>query len=79
MVRYLDGIYRMPFERVEPYACFGPPEETAERLAGLIAAGATTVVLMPASPDVVADVPALAAIVDRVRDLRGLARSAATT
>jgi alkanesulfonate monooxygenase SsuD/methylene tetrahydromethanopterin reductase-like flavin-dependent oxidoreductase (luciferase family) len=64
---FIDGIYRLPFDRIERYMCLGSTDEIAEQLCGLVLAGASTVIFMPGTPDPLRALDGLAEVRERVR------------
>jgi alkanesulfonate monooxygenase SsuD/methylene tetrahydromethanopterin reductase-like flavin-dependent oxidoreductase (luciferase family) len=59
---YTDGMYRMPFERVEHWTAFGSAARVAEFVAGLIEAGTQEIIFTLMSDDPLAQIDRLAPV-----------------
>jgi alkanesulfonate monooxygenase SsuD/methylene tetrahydromethanopterin reductase-like flavin-dependent oxidoreductase (luciferase family) len=64
---FMEQVYRIPFAKLSRYALTGGTDAIAERLAGLVTAGAGTVVMIPALRDYLPHMDELGAIADAVR------------
>jgi alkanesulfonate monooxygenase SsuD/methylene tetrahydromethanopterin reductase-like flavin-dependent oxidoreductase (luciferase family) len=64
---FIEGVYRLPFEKLERYTFGGSAESIAARLKDLVEAGVSTIVLMGAGPNNLRDLPALADLSDELR------------
>jgi alkanesulfonate monooxygenase SsuD/methylene tetrahydromethanopterin reductase-like flavin-dependent oxidoreductase (luciferase family) len=64
---FIEGVYRLPFEKLERYTFGGSAQSIAGRLLDLVAAGVSTIVLMGAGPNKLKDLPGLAELTDELR------------
>jgi alkanesulfonate monooxygenase SsuD/methylene tetrahydromethanopterin reductase-like flavin-dependent oxidoreductase (luciferase family) len=64
---FIEGVYRLPFEKLERYTFGGSVESIADRLKDLVQVGVSTIVLMGAGPNKLRDLPALADLSDQLR------------
>lgn len=67
MAAFMESIYGIPFERLEPYAVGGTEEEILGKIGRLVEAGATKLVMIPAVREPAVALPSLARIADRLR------------
>jgi alkanesulfonate monooxygenase SsuD/methylene tetrahydromethanopterin reductase-like flavin-dependent oxidoreductase (luciferase family) len=73
--QFIEGTYRMPFDKVSRYVLAGPAADVAVRLDALVSAGVDEFVLFPAARDHHAQYDALGEVLGRLRD-RGPATGA---
>jgi alkanesulfonate monooxygenase SsuD/methylene tetrahydromethanopterin reductase-like flavin-dependent oxidoreductase (luciferase family) len=76
MQDFMEPIYKIPYDRIRPYTVAGDEDEVVNHLADLVATGVATVVIIPASRDLAADLPGLTRVMDRLRSARSVNPSA---
>jgi alkanesulfonate monooxygenase SsuD/methylene tetrahydromethanopterin reductase-like flavin-dependent oxidoreductase (luciferase family) len=64
---FIEAIYRIPFQKLSKWVLVGDERTIAERLASLVAAGASTVVMIPAVRDCAEHMASLRVIADNLR------------
>lgn len=69
MAAFMEPIYRIDYEKLRPFAIAGTEAEVVLRLQSLAAAGIGRIVMIPALPNLMEGLPALARVAERLREL----------